>query len=88
MHVTIRGKRYELRFEKMNPEYLGLCDPPNVMNKKITVESNQGEREFLDTLIQELMHAAYWDIKEDAIDEGATDVATVLWRLGYRRKVD
>jgi hypothetical protein len=42
----------------------------------------------LDTLIHEMLHAAMPDLDEDAIYETASDVAKVLWDLGYRGEWD
>lgn len=42
------------------------------------------EREVLEVLIHELLHAAYWDLDEHAVAETADDIAGILWRLGWR----
>ena len=44
--------------------------------------------ERLEVLIHEMLHAAYWDLDESAIEGAAADVARVLWRLGYRSPAD
>jgi hypothetical protein len=88
MHVTIRGKRYELIFEKTPEEIVGYCDPPTKLNKRIVVSPHQTEAEILRVLIHEMLHAAHWDMCEEAIDESSVGVADVLWKLGYRRKAD
>ena len=65
-----------------------MCDPPNEPGKRIRIRQGlKGERE-LDTLIHELMHAAHWDLDEQAVNDTAEDIARVLWRLGYRRTFD
>lgn len=86
MHIRIRGKQWELVFEKLADGYFGFCDHPERLGKKIRIRPDQGELEMLDTLLHEMGHAAYWDMKEEAIDEAATDIAKALWRLGYRRQ--
>lgn len=42
-------------------------------------------KERLDTLIHETLHASKWGMSEDEVRRVAKDVATVLWRAGYRR---
>jgi hypothetical protein len=39
----------------------------------------------MEVFIHEALHAAYWDIDEDAINEAGRDIARMLHRLGYRR---
>lgn len=85
MHITIRGKRWELVFERIIGKTAGFCDPPLKLGKKITIHDNLSEEETLRVLCHEMMHAAYWDFCEEAIDEASTDIAKALWRLGYRR---
>ncbi len=89
MHITILGKRWELKFvdgRKM-PDALGACEPPDSPRKEIRVRQNLRGKLQLDTLIHEMLHAADWSKDEhDWITPVAADIASVLWKLGYRRK--
>jgi hypothetical protein len=85
MQVTIRGKRWELLFKKLPGGDVGQCQSPSSLNKKIIIDPSQSELDILGTTVHELMHAAYWDLDEEAIDSSSMDIARVLWRLGYRR---
>lgn len=90
--VVIRGRRYKLRAVRAsqmlckadNP--MGECDPPDMRGKQIRVRKTlRGER-LLEVLLHEMLHAAYWDMDETAIDITARDIARALWRAGYRRE--
>ena len=86
MKVTLRGKRWNLKRCRMPSDTLGKCDPPYQPGKEIRIcHTLKGEKE-LDVTIHELLHACYWDMDETAINDTATDIAHVLWRMGYRRK--
>jgi len=88
MHVTVRGKRWELVFEKIkeSKDHVGYCESPKQKNKKIVIHSSLSEQETLRVVCHELMHAAHWDLDEEAIDTASADIARVLWKLGYRRQ--
>jgi hypothetical protein len=85
MQVTIRGKRWNLEFRKLPGGDLGKCDSPETPNKTIVVNPNQKGVDVLGTILHEAMHAAHWDLDEEAIDSASDDIAKILWRLGYRR---
>ena len=82
MRCRLRGKYWEIRRDKLPPKLDGLCDPNA---KRITIQPQlSGERE-LDVLIHEMLHACHWDLAEESITETASDLARVLFRLGYRK---
>jgi len=83
MLVEINGRRYDLRFVPRLKNY-GDCDPPNVKNKQIRVRQSLRGRLRLDTIIHELLHAALWEVREEWVDQTATDIARILDKLGYR----
>lgn len=39
----------------------------------------------LDVTIHESLHAVYPDLNESAVDGAATDIAALLWKIGYRK---
>jgi hypothetical protein len=85
MKLKIRGKVWEFVRVPMK-ETDGLCDAPTVPGKKIKVDSRlHGERE-LEVIIHEVLHAAHWDLSEEAVDEAARDLARALWRIGYKHE--
>lgn len=87
MRARIRGKLWDIRFvPKIEGGVHGLCDGPTVPHKQIQIlDSLRGERR-LAIVIHELLHAAYWDLDEEAIEETATDLARILLRLGYSQE--
>lgn len=85
MKLKMRGKVWTLERKRLK-ELDGQCDPPNLPNKRIFIHAGlRGEKE-LDAIIHELTHAAHWDLDEPAVDEFSTDLARILWRMGYRKQ--
>jgi len=37
------------------------------------------------SIIHEILHAALWDLDEEAVHDTANAISAALWRLGYRR---
>lgn len=95
MLIKLLGKRWRLKFEPIGRHRTddgrrldGWCDPPTQTRKAIYIDSRlNGERE-LDVLIHEMLHACDWAKDEEYIAEQASDMARVLWKLGYRRLND
>lgn len=91
--ITLLGKRWLLQFVSLgrhrSPEgnlVDGLCYPPDAPRKKILIDNRLEGRELLRVLLHEMTHAAGWILDEDFIEQQSTDIATVLWDLGYRRQ--
>ena len=38
-------------------------------------------------ILHEALHAALWDLDEQAVDEISTDAGRLLWRLDWRKEV-
>jgi len=53
---------------------------------EIYIDPRQSESELLDTLIHELMHLNFKYMSEDRVHNSASNIASTLWRMGYRRK--
>ncbi len=84
MRVTILGKRYDLVFRHQMRKHLGLCDSPQGRDKKIKIDSKLSGQEKLNVLIHEVFHAGNWHCDESHTEAFATDLARILWKLGYR----
>lgn len=85
MKLKVRGKVWSFERARLK-DADGLCDSPDTPGKRIRVDSRlHGERE-LEVIIHEIMHAAHWDLAEEAVDEASRDIARALWRLGYRHE--
>lgn len=75
----------ELRTGEVVERLEGLTDSPKTRNKAMRIlDTLRCERE-LRAILHESMHAALWDLDEEAVDETSRDLAKLLYRLGYRR---
>jgi len=82
MKASIRGRQYAIRFKAIR-SLNGSCEsgsPP----REIVIRKSLTGQPLLDTLIHEMLHAAFEDMCEAAVEETAGDISTVLWRLGWR----
>jgi hypothetical protein len=62
-------------------DLLGLCDYDK---KTLHIPKEGTKMTDLDTIIHEALHACT-ELDEDAVDESATSIARLLWRLGWRK---
>ena len=62
-----------------------MVDPGKVRGRIIRVATWQGEQDRMDTTIHEALHALLPFADEECVTKTATDLARLLWRLGYRR---
>jgi hypothetical protein len=98
MRVTIFGKRWNLRFvpasELPRPrDRDGDCVVPatpadRMPYREMRIYDKLRGEERLNTLIHEFTHAADSEKREEFVEHFATDLARLLWRLGYRRAED
>ena len=79
--VSIRGKRWRIRFVPNLGDKWGECD---YESRVLRIAFGQSEKDELDTLIHELLHAAT-ELEEDAVGQTAEAIAGVLWRFGWRK---
>jgi hypothetical protein len=54
----------------------------------IEVRRSLGERNLLETVIHEVLHAARPELDEPAVDATALSIARALYQMGWRRKLD
>jgi|694.fasta_scaffold55221_7 hypothetical protein len=86
--ITIKGRRYTLRQAAMK-DSCGQCDHPTAPGPEIRISKKLRRGELLlDTLIHEALHASNWDLSEEFVDQFGSDMARILWRLGYRAPWD
>lgn len=85
MRVTIRNRRWNLRFCRLRKN-LGECDSPGTKGKEIRISNDiPDECQLLTILLHEGLHASAWHASEQDVDETSVSLATMLWKLGYRR---
>ena len=81
MH-KFRGVRYKIRFCELF-EMMGLCDPPSSEKPAIIFDRGLKQVDLLDTVIHESLHACFPDLKEDAVNVAAADIARLITRMGF-----
>jgi hypothetical protein len=87
IRAKIRGKIWQIvRIQKMPGDPHGECDAPYVKGKQIRIYGEQKGRELVDTVLHEALHAAFWDLDDEAVHEVAHDLARLLDRAGLLRK--
>lgn len=83
--IKILGRIWRLRFVP-NLSTSGDCDSPATPSKEIRIWQGLRGQDRLDTIIHECLHAAHWSIDEAFVAQFATDLARILWQLGYREE--
>lgn len=71
--------------EKDGREVHGKC---RYRSKKILIATKFSEREILDTLCHELVHATDPELTEDAVVRRGNNYSHALWEAGYRRTTE
>jgi hypothetical protein len=80
MRHLIRGKYWNIRRVSNLGNARGSCDPPTKPNKEIKLLSSLRGQELLEVMLHEILHAALWDLDEEAIEETAEDAARAIWK--------
>ena len=79
---TFRGRRYRIKFHnRFDPDAMGLCEHPNSLNKTIHIRPNLSDQDYLETVLDEAIHACLWELDNDIVDQMSTDIARFLVRL-------
>jgi len=80
---TFNGRKYQIELEQSLD---GVCDQYKCNERYISVFAKHHSQNELITIIHECLHAENWTKKEEPIDRISTEIGSLLWRLGYRRK--
>ena len=75
--MIIRGKRYKLEYSDIKTN--GECTSPNEPKRTIRLRIGLKTKDRFDTLLHEIIHAALWDLSEEAVAELATDATKILF---------
>jgi len=82
------GRIIDLRFlsaSEMPRSTLGDCDAGRSRKRYvIRVKKSLEGRLRLDTIVHELLHALHPELEESVVEDSATAIARVLWKLGYK----
>lgn len=82
--IKIGGKYWTLVSANI-PGYDGLAEnDPKTTKKHIWISRNAKGRDLLDTVIHEFAHCFEKKWSEEAVLQFGTELATILWDLGYR----
>lgn len=82
--IRIGGKYWTLASARL-PGYDGLAEnDPRTVKKHIWINQQTRGKDLLETVIHEVSHcyAPLWS--EDAITQFGSELAAILWNLGYR----
>lgn len=73
------GKKYNFRWRKPR-KAVGLCDAPigTAEERFITVYPKQDDKEFVETLIHEALHAEQWYLDEETVTRIAANLTDLL----------
>lgn len=73
------------RVNRLGPGGTGAFGDCDFEKKTIRVVRGIDPLDELDTFIHEALHATRPELDEDAVVTTATDIARLLWKIGYRR---
>ena len=88
-HFKINGIIWPWKYVRLRGNAAGwtfMPDPKNqTVRKKVLIDERLAGRTRLDTEIHEFLHAANGvAASEEHVSQQATDLARILWALGYR----
>jgi len=85
---TFRRRRWLVEDNVKLPDgEFGMCEEPRLAGcefRRIQIPIDGEELHELDTIIHESIHASC-ELDEQCVTESATDIARLLWRLGWRK---
>lgn len=88
-HVTIDGKRWLLRFTRLNGDAAGWTFFESAKRPRILIDERLRAGARLETIVHELLHASLGPtISEESVTEAARVIRRTLWALGYREVND
>ncbi len=84
-----QGVRYKIYKKKPHYSYNadGLCDPPDYRGPKIHISPDLTPKREMSVLIEEMMHAFFWDIPETEVRRFCGCVTNILHKDGWRQTV-
>ena len=82
-HHKFRGKTY--RLIEAPSDAGGECSDPNSTPREMLIPLEGESKYDLEVIIHEGLHACLWDVCEQSVREISNDIATLLWKLGWRK---
>lgn len=90
--ICLRKRRYRVllatKLGSCEEPLDGDCSNPIFPGRLIRYYVGLKGEHRCNVLIHEMLHACFWDVREEGIEESASDIARVLWRIGYRNSDD
>lgn len=78
--LTVRGSRWALKFParpRLNGQLVdGLCDQST---KTISVQRDLRDRRLVEVVVEEVIHAALWDLDEPCVQDMAKAITDALY---------
>lgn len=73
---TFRGRRYRIKWRKpKDRKHGGYCENPKGKNPEITIHPELDDENLLRVVIDEGIHACFYDLDNESVGEASTDIA-------------
>ena len=84
-----QGVKYKILMKKPHYSYHadGLCDPPDYRGPKIQSAPDLTPKREMAVMIEEIMHAFFWNISEKEVRRFCGTVTRILHKEGWRQTV-
>ena len=84
-----QGVKYKMLMKRPHYTYHadGLCDPPDYRGPKIHIAPDLSPRREMAVMIEEMMHAFFWNISEKDVRRFCGTVTRILHKEGWRQTV-
>jgi hypothetical protein len=84
-----QGIKYKILMKKPHYTYNadGLCDPPDYRSPKIHIAPDLSPKREMAVMIEEMMHAFFWNIPEKEVRRFCGSVTRILHKEGWRQTV-
>ena len=84
-----QGVKYKMLMKRPHYSYHadGLCDPPDYRGPKIHIAPDLTPKREMAVMIEEIMHAFFWQIPEKEVRRFCGTVTRLLHKEGWRQTV-
>ena len=84
-----QGVKYKMLMKRPHYSYHadGLCDPPDYRGPKIHIAPDLSPKREMAVMIEEMMHAFFWQLSEKDVRRFCGTVTRILHKEGWRQTV-
>ena len=84
-----QGVKYKMLMKRPHYTYHadGLCDPPDYRGPKIHIAPDLSPKREMAVMIEEMMHAFFWQLSEKDVRRFCGTVTRILHKEGWRQTV-